>query len=531
MAIGYGWNAQAPVAANPYVRRMPGVVSPADMGQEDYQQPAQSPYPSFDQIGAGAAMQPQQSLFSPIGEMGDTGALGDYAGDQDGISTFDVLPTALPQQDQQPGGQSDLPSMTAIERRQKLAQALMGRKMEVNHPVQALANAVGDIAGAYIQKRADDDLRKVEDNRRNVMRQALKNNPGNFSAAMEEMMQSGDPEIVDMGLKFQLESLAGGKSRKAPQIVTKYNADGTAQQMQWDDDMGDFVPFSDRYPREVGGSLGTGNEKTQKGDWVFVGDKRVFTEFVPGRGMMMRDDTGNLVPLPKDVQSENSMLSPAAFRKEIDNFQRADQALKQLDSYFQSVKGTNVGYKRWSDTISAHVKTLLQSGGVQPRYTNEELALMQARGQLQGLLGLFREDVVGGGVMTEYDAVRILQRLGGDVTALQNPQVVEPLLRELYQSKQRTRDVSRSILEYNRPRYPGLDMPVPMAPDYLGGPAPSGSAVNPSTNQASGGGSAKPKLNAPPLERRVLGKTEIKIGEQVFVWSRNANGELKWMPK
>lgn len=468
------------------------------------------PVPTLPPVGGvGAPVQPQeatQPIFAPQ-DMFKGGMFGD------------TPPVNNKPQEKAPEG--DWPSEDAIERRRKLAEALMGKQMEVNHPVQAVANAVSQIAGAYVQNRADREEADLLKRRRDFFLGALKDG-GDFDGMMTQAMGSPDPYLQDMALKYKLAALQdrGKKGGKPEETEIKYS-DGTAQSAYWDTEQDRWVPYGERYPRFAkavggggggGGGSGGGDEtKTQKGEWVYIGDEAQYAEFVPGRGLMVRDDKGNLVPVPKGAVRDGAMLSPAAFRKEITAFTQADQALKQLDTYFNTLKSTSVGYKRWTDTISAHVKTLLASGKVPPRYTEEELSLMAARGQLQGLLGLFREDVVGGGVMTEYDALRILQRLGGDVTALQNPQVVEPLLRELYASKKRTRDTSAAIIKFNSSRYPGLELPSATAPDELGGPAPE---PIPRRDQSSG-------ARGLPLPRREE-KGLLKDGEIYNVKGRPA---------
>jgi hypothetical protein len=447
------------------------------------------PVPTLPPVGGvGAPVQPQeatQPIFAPR-DMFKGGMFGD-------------TPPVNNKQEQAPEG--DWPSEDAIGRRRKLAEALMGKQMEVNHPVQAVANAVSQIAGAYVQNRADQDEEDLQKRRQDFFLGALKDG-GDFDGIMTQAMGSPDPYLQDMALKYKLAALqARDKKGGRPEETEIKYGDGTAQSAYWDSDQEQWVPYGDRYPRfskAVSGSGGGGGDTdTQKGGWVYVDGESKYAEFVPGRGMMVRDDSGTLVPIPKGASQEGSMLSPAAFRKEVTTYTQADQALKQLDTYFSTLKSANVGYKRWTDTISAHIKTLLTSGKVPPRYTPEELSLMAARGQLQGLLGLFREDVVGGGVMTEYDALRILQRLGGDVTALQNPQVVEPLLRELYVSKKRTRDTSKAIIDYNAARYPGLELPSATAPEILGGASSQPAGQN------------QPVNNPPPPPRE---RTQLSDG-------------------
>ena len=53
----------------------------------------------------------------------------------------------------------------------------------------------------------------------------------------------------------------------------------------------------------------------------------------------------------------------------------------------------------------------------------------------QALIGRFRIETVGGGVMTEQDALRIIANLGGDVNALQNPEIVAQQIETLFKGK------------------------------------------------------------------------------------------------
>lgn len=108
-----------------------------------------------------------------------------------------------------------------------------------------------------------------------------------------------------------------------------------------------------------------------------------------------------------------------------------EKSLKQILSYWENIKETNVGIERLGDQISTWFKTLAGSLDL----TTEELAREIAEGKLQGLIGANRIDTVGGGVMTEKDAWRVIARLGGDVNALQNPARVGPLLEEMFRLK------------------------------------------------------------------------------------------------
>ena len=147
-----------------------------------------------------------------------------------------------------------------------------------------------------------------------------------------------------------------------------------------------------------------------------------------------------------------SPMTDATFAKTIPNFAQftknfeelnTDRAsMKRLSEYMTTVNNTNEGLLRLADQFSASAKTLL--GGFFKRafdiddYTTlskAEINSRLAQGRLQGLIGRFRIETVGGGVMTEQDALRIIANLGGDVNLLQNKEIVAQQLASLYEDK------------------------------------------------------------------------------------------------
>lgn len=182
------------------------------------------------------------------------------------------------------------------------------------------------------------------------------------------------------------------------------------------------APFRERYtsrgPYEVGGR--------------FVGD--AVRDNVSGQIGIMQD--GKLVPLPDNATPitatglQKSIPDMKTFRQLKSDVTDAEISLQGLNRYLASQGDTNTGIARFVDGFVADMKTI--SGlGLSP----EELALKMSKGQLQGLLGANRTNVVGGGVMTEQDALRIIERLGGNVNALQNPEVVRAAIEQLYSDR------------------------------------------------------------------------------------------------
>lgn len=134
--------------------------------------------------------------------------------------------------------------------------------------------------------------------------------------------------------------------------------------------------------------------------------------------------------------------------KKLRNEVRDDQtSLKRYTSYLNNIQNSEVGFARLADQMTGAIKTLLSRKGKMAKLSEEELALKLAQGELQGLIGRSRIETVGGGVMTEQDALRIITNLGGDVNLLQNPEVVRGQISRLFTDK--FTSYKDKIQEYN----------------------------------------------------------------------------------
>jgi hypothetical protein len=164
---------------------------------------------------------------------------------------------------------------------------------------------------------------------------------------------------------------------------------------------------------------------------------------------LMNQKTGKIDPLPEGAKPSTvsgmsrGMLAGPAFIKLREELGQAETALNRLSAYMSSVEDSNQGFQRLADRFATGFKTLFDSGTLTP----QELARAAATGQLQSLLGANRIEMLGGGVLTENDALRIIAGLGGDVTALQNKEVVRDAIARMYNDKYRTYQRNRS--DYN----------------------------------------------------------------------------------
>ena len=185
----------------------------------------------------------------------------------------------------------------------------------------------------------------------------------------------------------------------------------------------------------VGGGKDGATGRGQQGPAFALKDGRIIqSTFDPATGQYMYQSDKGRVPVPADAKPTTASAASGLSEKQYITYRQEAfdhrKGLEKLNSYFQTVGGTNVGIARLADAISANAKNLFAK-----TLTPEELNLQVGAGKLQGLLGLFRTDIVGPGVLTEYDAARVIEALGGDMSALQNKERVRILLEQIYQDK------------------------------------------------------------------------------------------------
>lgn len=218
-----------------------------------------------------------------------------------------------------------------------------------------------------------------------------------------------------------------------------------------------------------------GQPRMQQGNVFSLPDgKKVSAVFDPNRGQYGTvGNDGKFNPLPEGSRpttaSVGNPLSRSQYFKLKNDYRTEGTALTKMNKYFKTVGDANTGFAKLADQISAKVRTAFGSKTLTP----EQLSSQVGEGQLQGLLGLFRTDIVGPGVMTEYDAERVLRALGGDFKLLQNPAVVKSLLQDIYADKMaRVKDFETEI-NFNSQYFPGDVKPRIDVPETLGGGKPA----------------------------------------------------------
>tara|TARA_R100000654_G_scaffold73083_1_gene105508 strand:+ start:606 stop:1916 length:1311 start_codon:yes stop_codon:yes gene_type:complete len=134
----------------------------------------------------------------------------------------------------------------------------------------------------------------------------------------------------------------------------------------------------------------------------------------------------------------------ASFTKNLNTIVQDQNALKKYTSYLKNIKESPQGVSRIGAELSTIFKTLRLD-----QLSKPELSLKIAQGEVQALLGASRLETVGGGVMTEQDAIRVLRVIGGDVNAFQNPQVVEAAISKIFRDKLKAYETKRKIHNNN----------------------------------------------------------------------------------
>tara|TARA_E500000318_G_C3550008_1_gene208496 strand:- start:235 stop:1695 length:1461 start_codon:yes stop_codon:yes gene_type:complete len=122
------------------------------------------------------------------------------------------------------------------------------------------------------------------------------------------------------------------------------------------------------------------------------------------------------------------------------------RGVKTLNKLYTDLDAVEGGFAGLATSLSAKAKTLVGKD-----LTPKEIARQLAIGMQQGVLGQVRVDVLGPGVMTEQDAERLIQYLGGDLRNLStNPQTVKVAIGKVLKDK--SNDYNTDLPFYQRQR-------------------------------------------------------------------------------
>lgn len=180
-------------------------------------------------------------------------------------------------------------------------------------------------------------------------------------------------------------------------------------------------------------------------------------------------DTSVYVPSSLGIMGKG-IASRADLRKEYSSLNTTAGQFKNVQKFFDKLPDLEKGLKGKMQKWSGNIKTIFKAD-----LSPKEAARRLAQGEQQGLLGMFREQVVGGGVMTEQDARRVMERLGSSVDDwTTDPKIVGQAVQSVMEEKYQTYvgdsqfySSSRSDFR-NAPEHKTVEMPTFEIPqDFL----------------------------------------------------------------
>jgi len=191
-------------------------------------------------------------------------------------------------------------------------------------------------------------------------------------------------------------------------MVTKKKGSESAKQgSMWKDEKGEFF-------RE----LLIGTDIVYKGEGKVMNEQEFFAQHPNARPYVASE-------------ASNYIMDLKEFMKQSKTVQENEQSLDALASYIKTFDDANVGFGRIGTDIQNFFDTIFATEGTTPA----ALAQGLAEGKFQALIGRFREEVVGPGIMTEFDAGRIIAALGDEPGALQNPYRMKAILKDVFKDK------------------------------------------------------------------------------------------------
>ena len=224
------------------------------------------------------------------------------------------------------------------------------------------------------------------------------------------------------------------------------------------------------------GLVGTDETIKQLGDYGIASGGAFYETpgIQQGREEKADFDAANLLfdAEENDAKRLNKTLTANQYSKLMAEADTSQVALDQLDQVLATFEvedgGVDRGFTVWSDQVTANAKNFFGQ-----QADRDEFRLMSRDAKLQQIIGLFRTEIVGPGIVTEYDAERILKSVGGNVGAFQNPDIVKEQLDILRQQKIKALNTQKRQLDYFSRSYPGLYNSSVIAPGVQGSSSPS----------------------------------------------------------
>lgn len=205
-----------------------------------------------------------------------------------------------------------------------------------------------------------------------------------------------------------------------------------------------------------------------RGDLRFDG-----TNYIGPNGEILNDQVGIRVN-NSDASGSKGQISGTDALKVQQELITTETELRSLDRVYAGLEDADYGISGVISDTQRFLNTLFERG-----LTEEQLQRGLTQSEIQGLIGATREQVVGGGVMTEQDALRVIMALGGDLkSVMSNPELMRRRLDVLREEKRRGYEIKHGQYETHRQQYPQLEyveVPFYSGPtlDQSNGPLPN----------------------------------------------------------
>lgn len=134
--------------------------------------------------------------------------------------------------------------------------------------------------------------------------------------------------------------------------------------------------------------------------------------------------------------------------KNLDTFNKVvteeEEKLIALDKFKNAIEASPEGYKRTLQGLNQVFQAFLSD----PNFEKGDLATGEARARLQGLIGRYKDEIVGGGVMTEQDALRVIEALGGEISAFNPKELTLKIVNDFRENSERK--YQSALKKYNK---------------------------------------------------------------------------------
>jgi predicted SnoaL-like aldol condensation-catalyzing enzyme len=182
----------------------------------------------------------------------------------------------------------------------------------------------------------------------------------------------------------------------------------------------------------------------QAGESINNRDER----FMPLLNLLQETTIGNI----SEMRKAGFISAPKLLEQRNDLLQQG-QSINALINYVDTIDQTSAGINRTIDRVNTWFTNTFMP---ENQLDENEVALRIANGQLSRLGGTQRVDILGPGVMTEFDFLRLQEALGGEPTSKQSIQAFKRTLKLILEEKMVKYNDSLKVYDAQRTKFGDL---------------------------------------------------------------------------